>query len=171
VLQNAGVFQRLAGDGPIADIVEDDRPASQHEEIVPARRQLSWRLKARFFRADDAVDVAVTEQAVQSRERAASPDERQAVDARVRLGILILRHRQLALLVLKLDQRSRHLQGTVAGSRHRAGVAHRIEYRTGASGAHMERDAWLDPEILLTGEPHAAAEQECRFLPLGKGDP
>jgi hypothetical protein len=35
----------------------------------------------------------------------------------------------------------------------------------------VKRDAWLDPEILLAREPHAAAEQECCFLPLGKGDP
>ena len=73
--------------------------------------------------------------------------------------------------LLKLDERSRHLEGTVGGSRHRPGVAHRIEHGAGAPGAHVKRNAGLDPQILLAGEPHAAAEQECHFLPLGEGDP
>ena len=35
----------------------------------------------------------------------------------------------------------------------------------------MKRNARLDPQILFAGEPHAAAEQERHFLPLGKADP
>jgi len=35
-------------------------------------------------------------------------------------------------------------------------------------GARGNRDAWLDPEILLAGRSPRAAEQECRFLPLAR---
>ena len=112
----------------------------------------------------------MTEQARKASWRFASPDECQAVNVRFRLGVRILRNRELATLVLKLDKRSRHLERTVGCSRHRPGVAHRIEHGARASRAHMERDAGLDPQILLAGKPHPAAKQERNFLPFGKSD-
>ncbi len=100
--------------------------------------------------------------------RFTAPDERHAVDVRVGLGVVLLRDRELAARVLKLDEPTRHLQRTVGGRRHRPGVGHRIEQGACASRAHMKRDAGLDPQILLAGQPDAAAHQERGFLPLGQ---
>jgi hypothetical protein len=65
-LQNAGVLQRLYGNRAIADIIEDDWAAAQYEEVVPARGQLAGRLEPCQFRSNDALNIAVPEQACQA---------------------------------------------------------------------------------------------------------